>query len=121
MNSLKQKILVVDDERVVREGCRRILEAEGFDVFLADSGGIAMEIVSNPGVDLVLADLKMPGIGGMDLLFWLQKNHPSVPAIVITGLSDDGIQTKCEEAGAFKLLAKPFMSKEVLSAVKHAL
>ncbi|MBI9077756.1 MAG: response regulator [Desulfatibacillum sp.] len=120
--SLKQYVvLVADDERVVREGCRRILEAEGYQVLIAKDGAEAMGVLEANPVDLVLADLKMPGIGGLELLAWIKKNHPGLPAIVITGHGSRQLESQCEEAGALGLISKPFMTKEVVDAVKRAL
>ena len=120
--SLNQHVvLVVDDERVVREGCRRILEAEGYQILIAKDGAEAMEIVQTNHVDLVLADLKMPTIGGLELLAWIKKRYPGLPAIIITGHGSRHLESQCEEVGALGLISKPFMAREVVDAVKSAL
>ncbi len=121
MSPEKFVVLVADDERVVREGCRRILEGEGYVVLVAKNGAEAMDVVNANHVDMVLADLKMPGIGGLELLAWMKEKHPGTPAIVITGHGGRHLVTQCEEAGALGLINKPFMTSEVVNAVRSVL
>ena len=64
----KIKILVVDDEKIIREGCNRVLTGKGYDVITAENGQAALDILANEPLDIILLDLKMPVMGGEELL-----------------------------------------------------
>lgn len=82
-----RKVLVIDDERVVCHSCRRVLEEEGFDVSVATNGREGIEKLSQQNFDAVIVDLRMPGVGGMDVLRILKRTKPDVQAIIITAYS----------------------------------
>src|SRR6059036_658432 len=83
----KKTILVADDEVSMRELLSMLLETEGYAVLVASNGREAMEIFSQEKVNLVIQDLKMPGMEGTELLRWLKSDSPDVPVIVITAFS----------------------------------
>src|SRR4030042_4776941 len=81
------RILVVDDEMIVCESCKRILEEEGYEVETALSGKEAFEKMKGNPFDIVITDLKMPGIDGMEVLKTFRKEYPDTIIIMITGFS----------------------------------
>ncbi|MDD2540295.1 MAG: sigma-54 dependent transcriptional regulator [Desulfuromonadaceae bacterium] len=120
MNAEK-KLLVIDDEPAIREGVRRILESESFQVETFASGYAALERIKQQTFDLVITDLKMPGISGMDVLKAIKEIQPDLPVIFITGYSSVDSAVEVMKLGAVDYIAKPFTPEEMLSTVKIAL
>ncbi len=117
----KARILVVDDEAVIREGVRRILEKEGYQAEPKASGRIALERLQAEDYDLVITDLKMPGMGGMELLKAIRILQPDVPVIIVTGYSTVETAVDAMKSGAFDYLAKPFTPVQISEKVHKAL
>ncbi len=115
------KILVVDDEEVIREGLKRILESEGNQVALSESGFAAIGLLQNESFHVVITDLKMPGMNGMEVLRAIRVLQPEVPVIFITGYSTVETAVEAMKNGAFDYLAKPFTSEQILEKVGKAL
>ena len=115
------KILVVDDEAVIREGIRRILEKEGYQVEPKSSGRVALERLQEEDFDLVITDLKMPGMGGLELLKAIRILQPNVPVILITGYSTVETAVEAIKNGAFDYLAKPFTPVQITEKAQKAL
>ena len=120
MDAVK-KLLVIDDEPAIREGVRRILEAESFQVETFSNGQAALERLRQESFDLVVTDLKMPGISGMDVLKTIKERHPDLPVIFITGYSSVDNAVEAMKRGAVDYLAKPFNREEVLKVIRTAL
>lgn len=118
---ISAKILVVDDEAVIREGIRRILEKEGYQVEPKSSGRVALERLQEEDFDLVITDLKMPGMGGLELLKAIRILQPNVPVILITGFSTVETAVEAIKNGAFDYLAKPFTPAQITEKVQKAL
>jgi DNA-binding NtrC family response regulator len=78
-------ILVIDDDAAVRQGMQEILETEGHRVTAAADGEAGLALLKDQAFDLVLSDLALPGLGGMDILAYLVKEQPQCPCIIITG------------------------------------
>ncbi len=114
------KILVVDDEAIVCESCQRILQEEGYEVECALSGKEAFERMKENPFDIVITDLKMPGIDGMEVLKTLRQEYPDVIVIMITGFSTVETAVKAMKLGAFDYIPKPFTPDEVSVVVKKA-
>jgi len=115
------RILVVDDELIVCESCQRILEEEGLEVEVALSGGEALEKMKVSPFDIVITDLKMPGIDGMELLKTLRREYPDTIVIMITGFSTVETAVEAMKLGAFDYIPKPFTPDEVSIVVKKAI
>ncbi len=115
------RILVVDDEAVIREGIRRILEKDGYQVEPKSSGRVALEKLQEEEFDLVITDLKMPGMGGIELLKAIRILQPDVPVILITGFSTVETAVEAMKNGAFDYLAKPFTPGQITEKVQKAL
>lgn len=117
----RKAILVVDDERSQREILEMILSGEGYDVTTASSGEAALKFVQNRHFDLVLTDLKMTGMSGLDLLRELVAYDKSIMVILLTahGTVDSAFEAK--DLGAFAYLQKPYDREKLLETVERAL
>ena len=94
-------LLVVDDEEVIREGMRRILEAEGYHVTTSASGRTAIEKIQERDFDVVITDLKMSGMDGIEVLKTIRILQPEVPVIIITGYSTVDTAVEAMKNGAY--------------------
>lgn len=117
----EKKLLVIDDEPAIREGVRRILESESFQVETFSSGHAALERIKQESFDLVITDLKMPGISGMDVLRSIKEIQPDLPVIFITGYSSVDSAVEVMKLGAVDYIAKPFTPDEMIKVIKTAL
>jgi DNA-binding NtrC family response regulator len=118
----KPKILVIDDEEVVRILFENLLNEEGFGVLLAQDGREGIEILDTHHPPLVLVDKNLPDISGVDLISTQKRRHPNTEFIMITGYASLDSAVKAMEAGAFSYLTKPFGDMNVvLERIKAAL
>ena len=115
------KILVVDDELIVCESCKRILEEEDYEVEMALGGREALEKMRANSFDVVITDLKMPEIDGMEILKILRAEYPDTIVIMITGFSTVETAVEAMKIGAFDYIPKPFTPDEVSIVVKKAI
>jgi DNA-binding NtrC family response regulator len=115
-----EHILVVDDERDVREGLGKLLELEGYDVTTAENGQVAIERAKTQRFDLVLTDLRMPGLDGVQTLTGLKQIHPGMPVIIVTAYVSDETAARCEREGAYGYVMKPFDLDELLRIIEEA-
>jgi signal transduction histidine kinase len=114
-------ILVVDDELGIREGCRRILTREGHRVEQASSGEEAWERVCTRPFDLVLIDVMMPGISGLDLMRRIVAYQPDLVCVIITGYATIELAVEAMKSGAYTFIAKPFEADLLLLTVQQGL
>jgi two-component system phosphate regulon sensor histidine kinase PhoR len=114
-------VLVADDERVIREGCSRILGPEGYRVLTACNGSEALDMLGSQSVNVVLCDLKMPVMGAMEVLEETGGRYPDIPVIIITGHGTVENAVECMKKGAYDLVTKPFRSDHLGLIVKRAL
>ena len=114
-------VLVVDDERDIREGLRRLLVTEGYRILTAEHGREALDILDAEPVDVVLCDLKMPVMGATGVLEKVGASCPSLPVIVLTGQGTVANVTECMKKGAYDFVTKPFRTGDVISTVKCAM
>jgi two-component system, cell cycle sensor histidine kinase and response regulator CckA len=117
------KILVVDDEELVRTLTVHVLERAGYEVVSVDSARGALELVaSGERIDLVVSDVVMPVLSGVDLLTELQARHPDLPVVLMTGGSPEPERTsKALELGASAIVYKPYTHAQLCDAVAQAL
>jgi len=115
------RILVVDDEMIVCESCQRILEEEGLEVEIALNGLEAIKKMKEHPFDIVITDLKMPGMDGMELLKTFRREYPDTTVIMITGFSTVETAVEAMKLGAFDYIPKPFTPDEVSIVVKKAI
>ena len=117
----KAKILVVDDEEVVCRGCHRILAKAGHDVSLTQNPRNALELIKKESYDIVITDLVMPEVGGMDILKAVKKDSPGTEVVIITGYGTIRNAVEAMGLGARDYISKPFTPKELRASVEKAL
>ena len=116
-----ERILVVDDEKNVRVLFERILAKEGYEVECAASGSEAIDKLANNSFDLVVTDLKMEGIDGLDLIRKGKRTNQAIPFILISGYGTAQTAVSAAQEGADVYLMKPIDMKDLKLAVKRAL
>ncbi len=116
-----QHILVVDDEMSICEILSKYLSKNGYDVLQAQSAEKAIEIMKEKNVDLVLTDIKMPGMTGVDLLKWIKGYNDFIPVIMTTGFPTLDTAIEALKLGAYDYLNKPFHLEEIVEKVARAL
>ncbi len=114
-------ILVVDDEEGLREGLSRLLEDEGYRVLCASTGEQAFEIVRQTHVDLVLTDMKMPGMNGIELLKKVRAIRQEIGVIILTGFGEIESYIEAMNFGAMEYVSKPFKVNELKFIVQKIL
>ncbi len=114
-------ILVVDDEASILQSLSGILSDEGFEVLTASNGYEALKILDSEAPDLVLLDIWMPGIDGIETLKEIKKGHPTVQVIIITGHGTVETAVKATKLGAFDLIEKPLSIDKVIVTINNAL
>lgn len=118
---MKFRILVVDDEKNIREGLGKSLELDGYETVLAEDGSAALNIMEEDEIDLVITDLKMPGMSGDELLRRVVSDWPSVSVIILTGHGTIETAVQSMRNGAFDFLTKPVNLERLSMLVKRAL
>ncbi len=114
-------ILVVDDEKGIREGCRRILISEGYSVDVAENGKLALEMVKGKPYDLILVDLMMPVMGGLELMEHVRQIDPGIILVVITGFATVETAVDAMKHGAYDYIPKPFNPDQLLAVLGRGL
>ena len=117
----KERILIVDDSANTLEVLRRNLAAEGYQVFTAPGAAEAIEILGTTQLDLVITDLKMPKVSGLDLVRHIRENFKDTEVMMITGYPSVEGAVEAVKTGAEEFLPKPFTDTELLSAVQRVL
>ena len=117
-----KRILVVDDEEFVLESAQQTLEAVGYEVVTALDAAAGLRRVEKEGdaIDGVVTDLRMPGMGGLELIRTLHAQHPTLPIVAASGVAD-GCTEEALDAGAQAFLAKPFTAEKLEGALQEAL
>ncbi len=116
-----EKILVVDDELFVRELLMEFLSTQGYEVILADSGEKAVQLINSQPVDVVLLDLKMSGMDGIETLKQIKKNVPDAIAIIMTGYPTIESSIEALRHGACDYVIKPFKLNDLKSSIENAI
>ena len=120
MAAEKVRILVVDDEEVVQNLLQRILTVAGYDVTTATDGEEALSAVSQGEVEVVLLDIKMPGMSGIEVLGKLTTDWPDICVIVVTAVVDTQTAIEALKMGAYDYITKPFNRDNVVRKVQEA-
>jgi DNA-binding response OmpR family regulator len=122
------RVLVVDDDKAVRNAIKTVLEHQGFDVVLAEDGRSGIAAVAGHAFNLVIVDIFMPGMDGLETIRAFHKNAPTVPVIAISGFSfrhsaqpAPDFLTMATKLGAAYSLHKPFRPRELLRVVEACL
>src|SRR5512144_3284030 len=116
-----RNILLVDDHKPFRDSLAKILSAEGFRVFPADDGEEALDILRREFIHLILTDLKMPKMDGVELLKVAKTMRPEIEVMLITGYGTVDPAVTSMKDGAFDYIQKPFKPREILKLVRKAL
>ena len=114
------KILIVDDERAIRNSLKEILSDEGYSVDTAENGAIALEMVSKEHYDVIFCDIKMPEMDGIEVLDRLQADGLDSSVIMISGHGDISTAVDCIKKGAFDFIQKPLDLNRILITIKNA-
>jgi two-component system sensor histidine kinase/response regulator len=114
-------ILVIDDERGIREGCRRALAPLGYRVDVSDTGAAGLRMLQEGSYDLVLLDLMMPGMSGMEALDRILAIDPDIVVIIITGYATVESAVKAIKEGAYDFVSKPFTADDLILVVNQGL
>lgn len=118
---MSEKILIVDDSALSRRTLRRILESAGYEVVEADDGMTALELYFLEKPHLVLLDLVMKGMYGLEVLVKLREMDPKALVVVASADIQSSTRQMVDEAGALAFINKPFVSEQVIAAVETAL
>jgi two-component system nitrogen regulation response regulator NtrX len=115
-----KSVLVVDDEKSVRDSIKMILEYERFDVQFAEDGPTALQRVEAATFDLVLLDIKMPGMDGIKVLQKIKEMHPSLPVVMISGHADFSTAVEATRIGSYDFLGKPLDRDRLVIVARNA-
>src|SRR4029453_982361 len=110
----KVRILVIDDEAAIRDSLRMTLEYEGYEFLGASTGQEGLAVAERESPDLVLLDVKMPGMDGLEVLDRLRTMNETLPIVVISGHGTISTAVEAKKKGAFDFIEKPFASERVL-------
>ncbi len=117
----RRRILVVDDDQGILDYLPMVLKKEGFDVISVDNGPEAIDIISKGGVDLVITDIRMPEMDGIEMLSKVKEDYPDLPFIMMTAYTSVDAAIESLNLGASFFLKKPFKKRELLNFVSKAL
>lgn len=115
------RILVVDDEESIRDLCARVLTRAGYAVTTAPTGEDAVSTLAAASFDLLISDIRMPGISGLEVLERARTAHPHIRVVLITGFGSPQIAARGQPPAADRILTKPFSPAELLTAVRENL
>ena len=119
------RILIVDDEDMVRKVLRLTLTEAGYDVVEAEHGGKGIEVIGSDDnslmVDVIICDIRMPKINGLEAIAFFRQQYPSVPILVLTGFPDTQMATNLIHEGVFDYLVKPMDDDRLLASVQAAI
>ncbi len=117
----ENRLLVVDDEDLLRNSLLKLLTMEGYSVLSASDGNEALGLIKENKFQLVITDLKMPGMSGMELIEEVRKLSPDTKVIILTAHGEWNTYLEAMEKGAFEYLNKPVNKDDLFAAVKRAL
>ena len=113
-------VLIVDDERSMRDFLKILLEKEGHQVSTSDSGTHALDTLKKQSVDVIVSDIRMPGMTGIELLETVKEHSPELPVIMITAFASPDDAVLAMKNGAFDYISKPFNVDEIKSVIESA-
>lgn len=120
MNEQKHSILVVDDDPYVLESISTLLRTFGFGITTCESANSAVQAMQRNSVDVVLTDIKMPGMTGVDLLGMIRKFDPQVPVILMTAYAELDVAVDAIKKGAFDFITKPYNADHLVHTIEKA-
>lgn len=114
-------ILIVDDEKAVRDSLKELLVMEDYQVDEAEGGEEALDLLNDKDFDLVLLDIKMPGVDGVQVMQQMKKYHPETKSIILTGHGTLDTAIEAIRSGAQDYLLKPYKTDDILVSIGKAL
>ena len=121
MNSQPKTVLIVDDERSIRYVLSKQLEELGYQCMAVSSGQEAVAHLAQQRVDLVLLDVRMPGMSGLDVLRYLRAEHPLARVVMLTALADTDLAAQALRLGASDYVTKPYSLEDLSARLQKAL
>ena len=118
---MQSRLLIVDDDAEMRQALEAMFSADGRGCELAADGTTALEIVERQTFDVVISDIRMDGMNGLELLDSVKRSHPALPFIVVTGVGAIPQAVDAIKRGAFEYLVKPYDADQLRSIVASAL
>ena len=123
---MAKKILVIDDEEIIVRSLKKLLEQNDFDVFIAKRGQDALVMIEEEDFDLIITDVRMPGVNGVDTAKAITEklntsNKEKVPIIFITGYADEEAEKKANALKPIAFIYKPFDIPEFVSRIRDVL
>jgi len=118
MNNSKKRILIVEDDEEMKALLRDVIEEEGHKTDSVNNGSEAFRKLVKQSFDLIITDIRMPGLTGLDILPGMRKLHPEVPIVVITAFGSEEIQRKALERGANAYLEKPIHFQKLRNLIQ---
>ena len=117
------KILIVEDEESIRRVLKKILSEEdkSHEIAEAENGIEALNFIKKNQLDLIISDIKMPKVDGIEVLAYVKENNPDVPVIMISGHGDLDLAVDCMKKGAYDYISKPPDLNRLLTTVRNAL
>ncbi len=119
--TLPPHILIMEDDLTVSKGLKMILDEQGYDVDLKGTGYGAMDAIGKYHYDLLMADLRLPDIDGMQVVKRVKETHPDTEVIVMTGYATSSLAVNAMKLGVHDFIAKPFTEEQIRSSIKDAL
>ena len=117
----RPRVLAVDDESLIRMSLRIALAREGYDVDTASSGVEAMSLLDRFEYDLVLLDLRLPDVSGMEVLRYARRLHPDVKVLLVTASTNAPNAAEAEQEGAAGVVAKPFTLQAIAAETRRVI
>lgn len=118
---MSAKILVIDDEHSIRDLLREFLTSQGYQVLLAEDGEKGVQLGADREIKLALVDLRLPGIGGLEVIQKLRQKNPSLGCIIMTAYPTLESKAQGEKEGAYGFITKPFKLPELLALIEKGL
>ena len=118
---MPRTILIADDERGIRDSLQRLLEFESYTVVLANDGPSALGRIREDGIDLVLLDIKMPGMDGLEVLSHIHEEQPELPVVIISGHGTIQTAVEATRLGAYDFIEKPIDADRILLVIRNGL
>ena len=112
-----RKVLIVDDQNGIRVMLSELLHSEGYSIYQAPNGRIALELIQQHQPDLVLLDMKIPGMSGLEILRQIKHKHPEIKVIMMTAYAELNMLNEARDLGALMHFTKPFDIDELKLAV----
>ena len=116
----KPRVLIIDNEAKFLDGCKELLGSHGFDAVTCADSARAVPLLKAEGFDVVLLDIRMPGLEGTDLLPLIKKLHPSLPVIIVSAYCDGSNANYYRTLGACDTVTKPFSHEMLLEKISQA-